>query len=232
MPQYFFNGNPCNGCFILEGKEAHHASKVKRAKEGDELFLFDAQENRYKGIVKKISRSAVEGQLVFTFPKENKPLKKFLCFAPVDRAQTELVLDQCTQLGADTFQFIITERTQDNLSAKWHLKIERFNEIVLSAVKQCMRASIPKINAPVTFDQAVLCFPNIIMANEKGGQSFAQIKEGLKEAEQVSLFVGPQGGFTEREFNFAQSHNVSFASLGSNILKTETACAAVCSLML
>ena len=134
-----------------------------------------------------------------------------LCFAPIKKID-ELV-NMATQMGVGVLQPVITNRTVAN-----HINWARIKKIMIEAAEQSNRNSIPRLMEPIKFDD--LDLSDLIVADER----FAHGKESKnKNVSGVRLLIGPEGGFSESEFEKMDAANVSGLSLGKTILRAETA---------
>lgn len=134
-----------------------------------------------------------------------------LCFAPIKKID-ELV-NMATQMGIGVLQPVITNRTVAN-----HVNWTRIKKIMIEAAEQSNRNSIPRLMEPIKFDD--LDLNDLIVADER----FAHGKENKnKNVSGVRLLIGPEGGFSESEFEKMDAANVSGLSLGKTILRAETA---------
>ena len=105
-------------------------------------------------------------------------------------------------------------------------KEERWNKIAQEAAKQSNRGIIPKVEAPVSFEEAVSKSQQydlaVILYEKQTGLPFREVLRG-KEPKSIAVFIGPEGGFEESEVELAQKNGVISASIGKRILRTETA---------
>lgn len=134
-----------------------------------------------------------------------------LMFAPIKR--TDDLLNMATQMGVATFQPVITERTNAN-----HINWTRMVKIVVEAAEQSNRNSVPKILPPKKFSE--LDLTNIVFADERAAYG----RELDCEISDVkSILVGPEGGFSDAEFNALDAAGARGISLGKTILRAELA---------
>ena len=153
MPQYLADIKEKE--FFIEGAEAHHLAGVARHKEGDEITVFDAKGKQYTARITRVQKDFVRGELLKRLTIKKSAISLELCFAPTSRTTLEDVLDKCTQLGVTSFQPISTARSEYDLSKKWLDKVVRWQQIILSACKQCSRAEVPVLKAPLPFEKCV-----------------------------------------------------------------------------
>ena len=218
--------------FSAPERAARHIAKVLRLTEGETIVIFDGVGNRWRARLDFVRDGEVSGVLLEKLP----PLKQaspeiILRFAPVSRQAVEQLLDQCAQLGCAAFSPVKTARTQFDITPRWTEKAERLRELLINTCEQCGAAQLPRLLPPQTFAEAVqTCGPALLATQDalpiaaSCNKLLAQ-NPGLKT---LSVFVGPEGGFTGEEIALARAHNIALAGLGLRVLRAETACAAAC----
>ncbi len=134
-----------------------------------------------------------------------------LYFAPIKRLDD--MLNMATQMGIKKLVPVITERTVAN-----HINWDRMKKIVIEAAEQSNRNSVPEITAPIKF--ADLPFKDLIFADERAayGRDLPSEYKNVK-----NILVGPEGGFSDSEFDVLDKNNVHGLSLGKTILRAELA---------
>jgi 16S rRNA (uracil1498-N3)-methyltransferase len=134
-----------------------------------------------------------------------------LCFAPIKKMDD--LLNMVTQMGIAKLQPVITERTVAN-----HINWDRMKKIIVEAAEQSNRNSVPELLVPVKFDN--LDLNNLIVADER----FAHGKKEEKKCIGGNrVLVGPEGGFSNTEFEKLDKAGVCGLSLGKTILRAEVA---------
>jgi len=134
-----------------------------------------------------------------------------LCFAPIKK--TDELLNMATQMGVCAFQPVITDRTVAH-----HINWQRMEKILIEASEQSNRNSVPKLLPPVKFEDFDLS--GVVVADERAahGKSIVNDKKfGNK------ILIGPEGGFSESEFEKMDAFGVCGVSLGKTILRAEVA---------
>ena len=182
----------------------HYLCRVMRRRDclvfngGTEYTAMLSDDNKYIIVGEKTSHIDPSNNLI-------------LCFAPIKKID-ELV-NMATQMGVGVLQPVITNRTVAN-----HVNWARIKKIMIEAAEQSNRNSIPRLMEPIKFDD--LDLSDLIVADER----FAHGKENKnKNVSGVRLLIGPEGGFSESEFEKMDVANVSGLSLGKTILRAETA---------
>ena len=231
MPQYFADIKSTE--FFLNDAEAHHACAVARHKEGDIIRVFDGTGKQFRGRIDKVQKKFVRGTLLEPCPVRRVPLNLTLAFVPNSRTGLEEVLDKGTQLGVSAFLPLVSARSEYDVLKKFDGKNERWQQIMVSACKQCDTPFVPRILPPVKFSQAVAENGSALLAYEaEQTHTLAWGMEQLKNPSAVRVYVGPAGGWTQEEVALAVAHGVLPVTLGVNILRAETACVAVAAKLL
>ena len=231
MPQYLADIKQTE--FFLTDDEARHAAVVARQKEGDEVRVFDGRGLQYIARIDKIQKNFVRGTLLQKCDVRRVPLALTLCFVPNSRTGLEDVLDKGTQLGVAAFLPLVSARSEYDILKKFDGKTERWQQIMVSACKQCNTPFIPQILPPVKFTQAITNNePALIAYEAEQTHTLAWGFSELNNPQRLRVYVGPAGGWTDEEIALARAHNVLPVTLGVNILRAETACIAVAAKLL
>ncbi len=195
----------------LNGDERHHA-RVLRIREGEEVELFDGRGAAY--VARYESPDAVH---VLREAANREPrIAIHLAMSIIQLDKFEFVLQKATELGARSFIPLITDRI-DVRPERYRGKEYRWKKIVLEAVKQSGRSRIPSIEAPTKFD-------NVIQREGLKIVFDADAEPTTRHSENpTTLFVGPEGGWSERELQLARAERATFHCLGPRRLRAETA---------
>ena len=232
MPQYIADIKEKE--FFIEGAEAHHLVGVARHKEGDEITVFDGKGLQYTARITRVQKDFVRGELLRKIPIKKSAISLELCFAPTSRNTLEEVLDKCTQLGVTSFQPIWTARSEYDLSKKWEDKTARWNQIILSACKQCARGEVPVLKVPLCFEKCAARHdkPSLLAYEAEETHTLAGGLEKLAHPKHLSVYIGPAGGWTDEEIVIGAQYGILPITLGPHILRAETACISACAKLL
>lgn len=200
---------------------AHQLLRVFRMETGYEIILLD---NTGSEFLSKITLLTKKELVVVVLDKKevsNIPKKEITLFASIiKKDHFEWVLEKCTELGVSHFVPVISERSE-----KKDLNMERARKILKEASEQSERGFIPNISEPVSLSESFegLDFPAIALhlCDEKFDI------EKSTESTKLGLFVGPEGGWGERDLELFKNKNIPILSLGSQVLRAETASVAV-----
>ncbi len=208
----------------ISGDEANHMIKVLRMKEGESLTLFDGNGNCADGTIEKIDGKTVSVKVDRRYPSETEPDLKITLFQGIPKnPKMDLIIQKATELGVVRIVPVNTKRIVAKIDKD--AKIERLQRIAFEAAKQCGRAYVPHVDAPVSFEKALdmmkQCDAAIIPYEcEKDGKLAQALPKGIKS---VGIMIGPEGGFEPYEVELAEKAGAKRVTLGKRILRTETA---------
>ena len=197
----------------LEGDELRHAH-VLRLREGEPVEVFDGRGHTFAATVEGSLTSVCLGQQL---PSRESALAVDLAMAMINLDKFELVLQKATELGATSITPLLTDRMEVRVE-RFRGKTDRWQKILFEAVKQCGRAITPTLHEPMTFDAAMKREgPKILYDADEHASATQPLLE------RVTLFIGPEGGFSPRELALARERGAAFATLGPRRLRAETA---------
>jgi 16S rRNA (uracil1498-N3)-methyltransferase len=208
---------------FLIGAHAQHLSQVLRARIGQEFDITAGDEVR-RGRITGVSRDRVELELGAKIPTPcSVPVTLVLSIFKFDRM--EWAIEKCTELGVARIIPMIARRTEAHLAAAAAKRVERWRRIAVQSAEQSRRSSPPEIAQPLKLtDAAVL--PGSLRIQLSETETEATLKEVLQSYSgdgALILALGPEGGWTDEELKlFCEAGWIS-ASLGSTILRAETA---------
>lgn len=205
---------------FLQEDESKHCISVLRRKNGDIIQVADGQGHIYEAQIINDHPKKCEAKIISTqFFEANKP-KTHIAIAPTKSMdRIEWALEKLTEIGIDEFSFIICERSE-----RKEIKMERVEKIVLSAFKQSKRFWMPKINPAQKLKDFVKNLPSgqkFVGYCETGNEEF--FTKLIKPHEDLLIFIGPEGDFSENEIKILSENGVIPVSLGKSRLRTETA---------
>ena len=228
MPKFFVRKESINDHTItLEGENAKHIGSVLRSKTGDIITVCDGDGRDYECEITEITKKAVIAKITDIFTNDNEPDIKLTLYQALPKAdKMELVIQKCIEIGVDRIVPVKTEHAVVKIEGKEEKKLQRWNKIAEAAAKQCGRGKIPVVDRVMTFKEAIneaISLDSAIIPYEKERKnSLKTFAKGFK-GKSIGIFIGPEGGFSNDEIDFAISNGVKSVTLGKRILRTETA---------
>jgi 16S rRNA (uracil1498-N3)-methyltransferase len=235
MRRRFFVEEFEGGSAALRGEAAHHLGRVLRAEPGQLYELSDGR-RLWLARTENVSRDEVRFSLVEELAAAVPTVQIDLLLAIVKFDRFEWALEKATELGADEITPLAAERSERGLIAAAGKRAERWNRILAESAQQSRRLHIPTLGPAVKPREAFggSTAPIKALLSERPGAR--PLRELLEPASgrsdgnpaRVAIAIGPEGGWTDAEFDSAIASGFAEASLGTNILRTETAvCAAL-----
>lgn len=211
--------------FVFDKEESKHIVKVLRKKESDILFVTNGLGFLFKTEIKLASDSKCTVNILSFEQQEKSKYHLHLAVAPTKMNERyEWFLEKVTEIGIQEITPIICEHSERKV-----VKIDRFQKIIESAMKQSLHYFMPKLNEPILYKDFIKKEFNgqkmIAHCNEIEKKS---LKKELKLNENITLLIGPEGDFSEKEIQLALTNNFIAVSLGNRRLRTETAAIVAC----
>jgi 16S rRNA (uracil1498-N3)-methyltransferase len=218
----------------LPEQTAHQVRDVLHLVVGERLVLLDNSGDEFVCAVADVERKLVEVEVLERRAgKAESPVKITLCQGLLKSARFEWVLEKGTELGVTTFVPTLCRRSLAGLEAVGSTKVQRWQRIVQEAAEQCGRSRIPTLMPTRPLMHALNDYPvDAIAIMPWENEQHVQLRDILCAAKQtrkpgepinVVLFIGPEGGLMEEEVMLAQRRGVQIVSLGTRILRAETA---------
>ncbi len=204
------------GVEISDQKTIKQIRSVLRLEEGSKIILSDGKGLEAEVQLTSITSSSIVSRVLKTTKIENAGRQVSLYMAILKKENFELAVQKAVECGVQNIIPVITERT-----VKTGLNTERLEKIILEASEQCGQNIMPTLSPIMNFNDA------LIRANSSNEKIIFHLVEETylpsKNAKSVSIFVGPEGGFTEKEITLARENGYTVASLGPLTLRGETA---------
>lgn len=212
----------------LTGAEAYHLSTVRRFTIGDRVVIFTGDGNEYVAEIRAVGKKSVALNVLSVSPVDRElhfPLVIASTLPRGDRA--DYLIEKLTELGVTRFIPLITARSVVVPKAS---AVEKFTRAVVEASKQCGRNRLMAIDPPEKWDE--------FLRSERGTGNRILLHPASRtprlppvNAQGAIVAVGPEGGFTAAEVESAVETGWSTASLGSRILRVETAAVAATAIL-
>ncbi|MFV8334763.1 16S rRNA (uracil(1498)-N(3))-methyltransferase [Flavobacterium sp. RSP29] len=211
--------------FSFDKEESKHIIKVLRKKDTDILFVTNGLGFLFKTEITLASDSKCTVKIL-SF--EKAPSSKFhlhLAVAPTKmNDRYEWFLEKATEIGIHEITPIICDHSERKV-----INMERFDKILLAAMKQSNELYLPKLNEAVTFKEFIkLEREGLKLIAHCEETNKKNLKSVLKPNESITVLIGPEGDFSEKEIASALENNFIPVSLGNTRLRTETAAIVAC----
>lgn len=210
----------------LPEEEAGHCIRVLRLTEGDEILLTDGQGSFHKAAIRRAHPKHCEVDIIETW--QQPPLWHFrlhVAVAPTKNMdRMEWFAEKATEIGIDEITCLSCR-----FSERKEVKPARLEKILVSAMKQSQKATLPRLHGMTGFKQFV--------AQPFDGRKFIAhceeeekplLKETYHPGENALILIGPEGDFSPEEIALAREHGFEAISLGESRLRTETAALVAC----
>ena len=217
------NGNT----YILDETESRHCIKVLRMTKGEQVNLIDGKGNLFVGEISIADSS----HCTITITKIIKGFEKrdyylHIAISPLknpDRFET--FVEKCVEIGIDEITPLICDRTE-----KKGTKSDRIERLIISSMKQSLKARKTIFNEPDTFARLMLKEFNGVklIAHCEEAPEKNSIVEFYSKSQNAMILIGPEGDFTKDEIALAIQSGYSQVHLGPSRLRTETAGIAAC----
>ena len=221
----------------ISGRELHHLSDVVRLREGDLITVLDGSGGIYDVALISCGKEAAIGEIRNRTQIQPPLVEVTLLVGLLKADRMDLIVQKAAELGAHSVVPLMCQHTVPSLSVRRAAqRVARWRQITIEASKQSHQPFFPVVSDVLCFNKAIeesqADLKLIFVARELSGthpQSFtdpSRLRSTLRQHSghrKVDIFIGPEGGFAENEILLALSAGVVPASLGSNILRTETA---------
>jgi 16S rRNA (uracil1498-N3)-methyltransferase len=210
---------------LLPDAVSTHVARVLRARAGGLLTLFDGRGGEYQATIREIDRRGVRVQLDLHRPIERESALRVTLLQALARGERmDFITQKATELGVAAIVGWGAERSVVRLdSAALARRCEHWRAVAISACEQCGRNRVPAID--VVEDLASACARvdsaslRLLLAADASGT----LTSVVQQASDISLAVGPEGGFSDTELALAGQHGFQSCRLGPRVLRAETA---------
>jgi 16S rRNA (uracil1498-N3)-methyltransferase len=226
MDYFFVDPKDVHGrVALIRGEEFRHLSRVVRKKEGERVMLVDGADTSYSAVIRHIDRIHAECEIVETQHRANEPRIDITLAVSLLRnpARFDVLVEKTTELGVRTIAPLLCDHTIPKSD-----KHARLEKIALSALKQCGRSYLPRIQPLTSFDalmEGSADYSLRLIPHEKTEQSqfIGSVLQHHTNLKSVLIVIGPEGGFSDREVSLAGEKGFIPISLGPRRLRAETA---------
>jgi len=221
----------------LDAAVSRYLVKVLRLKEGNRFLGFDAQSHQYELVLKKTEgQMALAEVLGMTEHKKGEGVSLIALAQSLPKfAKMDLILRQGTELGVNRFIPLVTQRSisRPDDSGQEH-KHERWEKILVEACRQCGRNDVPMLDPVTDWNKGLEIFKEfdlVLLPYEKEAPGLWEVLKSSSPQGKTLILIGPEGGWSPEEVRQAQEKGAFPVHLPTPILRTETAGAAVVSMV-
>ncbi|MEC7921260.1 MAG: RsmE family RNA methyltransferase [Chloroflexota bacterium] len=238
MHRFYFNEVDKDSEFIeFSGEISHQIINVLRMKSNDLVEVFNGEGlNAITKINVENSGTKVIAKVISQKNVLESNLKIDVYQSIIKSSKLELTIEKLTELGISSFTPIITERSQkkDIISLSDN-KINRLKKISIESAEQSGKSFVPEIRNIEKFANLLmdknLNNPFLFYENNEGSESLNDINLNEYKDSNLSIFIGPVGGFSENEINLSRDSGFRIVNIGDTILKSDTAAIVSCALL-
>ncbi len=233
IPRFYQNKSLLLGDVSLDESATHHIVHVLRLKTGSEIILFNGDGEEFKGALLKVHKKEVIVTLQQKYTVNNESFLALHLVQAVSRKDhMDLTLQKAVELGVTEITPIISDFSNMKQSqTEFNHKEQHWRKVIISASQQSGRAVLTRLNPILSFKEAL----HRIQAEQRLFLSARADSAGEKlwatPLKSVALFIGCEGGFSDKEEKQAQANGLRLVALGHRILRTETAAIAMLAIL-
>ena len=225
--QIFYAPDITGNTYTLDKKESKHLIRVLRMTKGSTIRLIDGKGNLYDGIITNPDQNKCKIDITGKINDyEKRKYRLHIAISPLKNPERfEWFVEKSVEIGIDEITPLLCRNTE-----KTGLKTERVNNLIISAMKQSLKATKTILNEPCSFDE----FTGIdsdgirMIASCDNSVERHKINEVYSKNKDAIILIGPEGDFTREEINIALKSKFQPIHLGQSRLRTETAGVAAC----
>jgi 16S rRNA (uracil1498-N3)-methyltransferase len=212
----------------LHGAQARQIHRVLRLRVGDRIRVFDGTDAEYVVVLEGIESDEVRGRIVaMCRPATESPCRLWVAVPLLKAEKLEWVVQKSVELGACGILLTVTRRTvvRPGPGAETE-RLKRYHRIAVEATEQCGRLQVPRIEGPLLWRSALARGSTVdlaLVAHEGALQPLRAVTRRSPGFRSAIFYTGPEGGLTPEEITEAEEAGVLPISLGSRILRAETA---------
>lgn len=210
---------------IFSKEESRHIYKVLRKKSGDAIQITNGKGSLFSGVIETIGSHICEVALDKVTQQPSLPYKLHMAVAPTKmNDRFEWFLEKATEIGVTEITPILCDHSE-----RKNIKLERFQKIIIAAMKQSLRTTVPLLHPLSSIEDFLLHHsPSngfIAHCHQAPKKNFSTL---IKPKSDTTLLIGPEGDFSKNEIEMAIANNYKPVTLGNMRLRTETAAIVGC----
>ncbi len=215
----FFQPEIRNGILHLDAEESHHAVRVLRLTEGNEIQLTDGRGFFYSAKITKANPKKCEFEIVKVEQVGKRNFSIHIAIAPTKNSdRTEWFVEKAVEIGLEKITFLLCQNSE-----RKKINIERIQKIAVGAMKQSQQAWLPEIIDMTKFAKVINEDADQKLIAIVDSQNPIHLRQLACPGKKYFILIGPEGDFRPDEVEYALKNDFKKVSLGKNRLRTETA---------
>ena len=212
-----------DGEATARGNRAHHLARVARLRPGERVEVSD-QTKAFRAVVAECSPTEVRFRVEEALPEPTRMPRLEAALSIVKFPRFEWAIEKLTELGVHCIIPVVAARSDSRLVSSAPKRLARWRRIAFEAAQQSRRLAAPAVHPPTRFEAASRkgASGKRLLA-DRGGKPIGRIYAG----EASRFLIGPEGGWTAAEEDFATANGCEVGSLGPTVLRAETAAVAM-----
>lgn len=231
MKRFYTEQKLILGVITINAEEAYHMRTVVRFKCGDECLLVNGQGQTAEAVVIGMDKHAVRLEIKSVTEQEQTGLQLVVLQGYLKDRKLDDLIRPLSELGVSVLCPVFSKRSVPlPETGRMTARLERWRKLAVEAMKQCCRGDLMAVNEPLGFEDALRqyeqCEIKLFFWEEAVLGLHDTIQCALSQSMQMAsaaVFLGPEGGFTRDEAELAQAYGFKPVSLGSRILRAQTA---------
>lgn len=211
----------------LDKQESQHCINVLRLQEDDRIILVDGKGGYYKAKIKTGDQHKCTIEIISSKHQVGKKnFRLHIAIAPTKNiSRFEWFLEKATEIGIDEITPLLCKRSERKT-----IRNERLDKVIVSAMKQSVKAYKPKLNRITNFSEFIsLKHPSTKFIAWCDKKSNPELKELVTKGDDILILIGPEGDFSTEEIHQATKNGFHSIQMGTSRLRTETAGLVACS---
>ncbi len=212
----------------MDAEQTKYLRQVMRLQIGDKITVFNGLDGEYIAELTCLAKGGGQCRLTaFDAVNRELPCRVHIVQAANRSEKIETVLQKATEMGAASFQVVNSERAMFNLPAnKREKRLQRWQKIIIEAAEQSERTAMPKVAWHDKINQ-IKASGQCFVLHPRDAKLWQDIRSDLPQAKDVTLAIGPEGGWTNQELDYFQSQGFEPLCFGARVMRTETAAPAL-----
>ncbi len=216
-----------NAAFVADEDEQKHLARALRKKSGDAVRFVDGEGSVYDGVIVRMKPEIEIRIRDRRRHRESESPEVTLAPSLLKGSRLDLVVEKATELGVSAIIPMRSVRTVAGGGESGGQRLDRWRRIAQSAMKQSLRAKLPRIAPVLSLEEIVRTAPSYDLAliawEEERDRRPASATDRNAETKRVLLIIGPEGGFARDEIAMARAAGIQTVSLGHSRLRSDTA---------